>query len=316
MGHIQCWCPSLSIPRTAAHHSIWRLLLTMIKQHSRGLAPNRGAGHQVCIPSDDESATSSSSDDEGSDVAEEQTTDDTMQGHPGGWIFPSADSEIDHKEYTIGETMSLVSDQCKDDIWLTSEAEQFLVSRNAIHLFRKEGQTDRAAATSFLNRRPDGLAIRQHQRQIALLEFTRAMDQDEQYQSRKEEEKDERYRLHRDFIQSTLEKLSGNSTEDKQESWRVQQINFTVGVRGHLHTKSFQQRLRTLGVSSLKSQEKIRKAVVRRALEVHDLMLKCYYQAKFGPPDRDWDSLALIKARATSLPSSSQSTFVHFLSPP
>ena len=45
-------------------------------------------------------------------------------------------------------------------------------------------------------------------------------------------------------------------------------------------------------------------------------MLKCYYQAKFGPPDRDWDSLALIKARATSLPSSSQSTFVHFLSPP
>ena len=316
MGHIQCWCPSLSIPRTAAHHSIWRLLLTMIKQHSRGLAPNRGAGHQVCIPSDDESATSSSSDDEGSDVAEEQTTDDTMQGHPGGWIFPSADSEIDHKEYTIGETMSLVSDQCKDDIWLTSEAEQFLVSRNAIHLFRKEGQTDRAAATSFLNRRPDGLAIRQHQRQIALLEFTRAMDQDEQYQSRKEEEKDERYRLHRDFIQSTLEKLSGNSTEDKQESWRVKQINFTVGVRGHLHTKSFQQRLRTLGVSSLKSQEKIRKAVVRRALEVHDLMLKCYYQAKFGPPDRDWDSLALIKARATSLPSSSQSTFVHFLSPP
>ena len=87
----------------------------MIKQHSRGLAPSRGTGHQGCTPSDDESATSSSSDDEDSDVAEEQTTDDAMQGHPGGWIFPSADSEIDHKEYTIGETMSLVSDQCKDD---------------------------------------------------------------------------------------------------------------------------------------------------------------------------------------------------------
>jgi hypothetical protein len=142
------------------------------------------------------------------------------------------------------------------------------------------------------------------------------MDQDEEYQSRKEEEKDDRYRLHCDFIQSTLEKLSGNSTEDRPESWQVQQINFTVGVRGQLYTKSFQQRLRTLGVSSLKSQEKFRKAVVRRALEVHDLMLKCYYQANFGPPDRDWVNLALVKAHATSLPSSSQSVFVHFLAPP
>jgi hypothetical protein len=227
-----------------------------------------------CTSSDEESATSSSSDDEDSDAAEAQTSDDTMPlGQSEGWGFPSADSELDHREYTIGETTSLVSDQCKDTTWLTSEAEQFLVSKNAIHLFRKEGQTDRAAVASFLNRKPDGLAIRQHRRQIALLEFTRATDQDEEYQSRKEEEKDERYRLHRDFIQSILEKLSGNLTDGQPESWRVQQINFIVGVRGHLHTKSFQQRLRTLGVSSLKSQEKIRKAVVRRALEVHDLRI-------------------------------------------
>ena len=68
--------------------------------------------------------------------------------------------------------------------------------------------------------------------------------------------------------------------------------------------------IQTLGVSRLKSPEKIRKAVVRRALEVHDLMLKCYY------PNRDWVNLALVKARATSLPSSSQSVFVHFLAPP
>jgi len=73
----------------------------------------------------------------------------------------------------------------KDATWLNSEAEQFLVSKNTIHLFRKEGQTDRAAVSSFLNQRPDELAIRQHRRQIALLEFTRAMDQDEEYQSRK-----------------------------------------------------------------------------------------------------------------------------------
>ena len=123
--------------------------------------------------------------------------------------------------------MSLVSDQCKDDTWLALEAEQFLVSKNAIHLLRKEGQTDRAAVQSFLNRRPDGLAIRKHLRQIALLEFTRSMGQDEEYQSRKEEEKDERYRLHRDFMQSILEKLSGNPTDGQPESWRVQQINFT-----------------------------------------------------------------------------------------
>ena len=109
-------------------------------------------------------------------MAKKQTTDDTLQGYSDGWVFPSADSELDHKEYTIWETMSLVSDQCKDDTWLTSEAEQFLLSRKAIHLFRKEGQTDRAATTSFRNQRPDGLAIRQHRQQIALLEFTRAME--------------------------------------------------------------------------------------------------------------------------------------------
>ena len=33
-GHIQCWCPTLAKPRTAAHHSIWRELLASIKINS------------------------------------------------------------------------------------------------------------------------------------------------------------------------------------------------------------------------------------------------------------------------------------------
>jgi len=98
-------------------------------------------------------------------------------------------------------------------------------------------------------------------------------------------------------------------------SWFTKAIDFLptapADPRGFLPTAPADPR-----VSSLKSQEKIRKAVVRRAFEVHSLMLKCYYQAKFGPPDRDWVNLALVKARATSLPSSRQSVFVHFLAPP
>ena len=33
-GHIQCWCPTLAKPRTAAHLSIWRELLASIKINS------------------------------------------------------------------------------------------------------------------------------------------------------------------------------------------------------------------------------------------------------------------------------------------
>jgi hypothetical protein len=34
VGHIQGYCPALEIPRIAAHHCIWRELMSLIKRHS------------------------------------------------------------------------------------------------------------------------------------------------------------------------------------------------------------------------------------------------------------------------------------------
>ena len=34
VGHIQCWCPALGLPRIAAHHCIWRELISLIQKHS------------------------------------------------------------------------------------------------------------------------------------------------------------------------------------------------------------------------------------------------------------------------------------------
>ena len=42
------------------------------------------------------------------------------------------------------------------------------------------------------------------------------MDQDEEYQRKKEEEKDERYRLHREFIETTLGKILVSRVWDEQ----------------------------------------------------------------------------------------------------
>ena len=49
-----------------------------------------------------------------------------------------------------------------------------------------------------------------------------------------------------------------------------------------LHEKPFMAALATLGVTNKRAQEIIRKATVRRAPEVHDLMLKCHNRASHG----------------------------------
>jgi hypothetical protein len=61
----------------------------------------------------------------------------------------------------------------------------------------------------------------------------------------------------------------------------VEQINFTVGIRGQLHSASFKRRLFSLGIETDKAQESIRKLTVRRTLEAHELMLRCYFSAKY-----------------------------------
>ena len=137
---------------------------------------------------------------------------------------------------------------------------------------------------AFLNLRPDGFALNVKKQEIAILEFTRAMDTDVQWEARKDAEKRRRYAPVLDFFNAS----------HKRASWTMSQINFTVGVRGSISTAdilervgqwthSFVSSLERLGVSRKLDIERTRKAVAKRTFEAHDLMLRSYYAVKSSP---------------------------------
>jgi hypothetical protein len=110
------------------------------------------------------------------------------------------------------------------------------------------------------------------------------MDTDVQWEVRKDAEKRRRYAPVLDFF----------SASHKRASWKLLQINFTVGVRGSISTAgilervgqwthSFVSSLERLGVSRKSDIERTRKAVAKRTFEAHDLMLRSYFAVKFSP---------------------------------
>jgi hypothetical protein len=54
-------------------------------------------------------------------------------------------------------------------------------------------------------------------------------------------------------------------------------------VRGSIRSQVFASKFSKFGVTESRLREKIRKKVGRRTLEMHDLMLRSHYQAKFSP---------------------------------
>ena len=76
-------------------------------------------------------------------------------------------------------------------------------------------------------------------------------------------------------------------------------MNFTVGVRGTIRQVTFCSKLSILGVTDSKNREDIRKKVGRRTLEMHDLLLKSYYQVKFNP-GTEQDSFQFAKTEKQS----------------
>ena len=109
----------------------------------------------------------------------------------------------------------------------------------------------------------------------------------------------------------TLSDHDERGPDPEVKAWSVTQINFTVWVWGALHEPSFKAALTTLGVTNKPAQETICKATVRQTLEVHDLMLKCYYCASHG--NFDLSTLGLAEARSTPNSSSGRSIFIHYL---
>ncbi len=149
----------------------------------------------------------------------------------------------------------------------------YTLSENRVR--RLSDQVLQASVSAFLNLRPDGFAIHQKSKRVAILEFNRAMDSSDDWEARKDAEKRARYAPVLDFF----------SLPEKQ-GWTLLQFIFTVGVRGSISNLdrteplSFLSTLKSLGITSRANLEKIRKATAKRVFEAHDLLLRSYYAAK------------------------------------
>ena len=94
---------------------------------------------------------------------------------------------------------------------------------------------DETDIDTFIARRPDGLAFDKEKKLSVSQEYARAMDTNEDWAEKKEQEKNDRFSSHLGFI---------NHLSNREESgWKASQINFTTGVRGSLHTNQFLTRL-------------------------------------------------------------------------
>jgi len=95
------------------------------------------------------------------------------------------------------------------------------------------------------------------------------MDTNEDWAERKEQEKNDRYNSHPNFI---------NHLNHREKSgWKASQTNFTTGVRGSLHTNQFLTRLESLGVKNKNTQEAIQNRMVQKTLSMSDMILKFFF---------------------------------------
>jgi len=143
------------------------------------------------------------------------------------WHFPSAVSPEVHAEwglYKILEYMGLHEilppGAGQNRAKLRKDIEEYHI---AYDIDFDETDTD-----TFIARRPDGLAFDKEKRVCVFLEYTRAMDINEDWAEKKEREQNDRHSSHLGFI---------NHLNNREKSgWKAFQINFTTGVRGSLLT--------------------------------------------------------------------------------
>jgi len=182
------------------------------------------------------------------------------------WHFPSALSPEAHAElgiYKIFEYMGL------PEILLPGAGQNRAKLRKRIEEYHIAYAIDfdDTDIDTFIARRPDGLAFDKDKKSGVFLEYTGAMDTNEEdWAEKKEQEENERYSSHLGFI---------NHLSNREKSgWKAFQTNFTTGVRGFLHTNQFLTRLESLGVKNKNMREAIRNRTVPKTLFTLDMILK------------------------------------------
>ena len=276
LGHIQSRCLALQRPRIAAHHAIWRDLLQSLVQYSTERPETNGR-------------------------------DNTDGAQGPKWTFPTANFDHDHTEWNVKDILLHLHPDWNEDIILEKTRTYFEFRSNLVstHLnslqdsefdtIKENGELNSCLRSTFLmldphgslipvpessrldllrgflRLRPDGLALCPSSKTVCVLEFTRAMDTQQDWERKKEKDKLDRYEYLLDFINT------------HSNGWNAKQINFTVGVKGSLSTSgdlSFMARLRQLGVINEADRERIRKKIVHTTLDMHDMMLKSYFAAR------------------------------------
>jgi len=137
------------------------------------------------------------------------------------WHFPSALSPEAHAEwglYKILEYMGLHEilppGAGKNRAKLRKDIEEYHIAY-AIDF-------DDSDIDTFIARRPDGLAFDTGKKLCIFLEYTRAMDTNEDWAEKKEQGKNDRYSSHLGFI--------NHLSHRERSSWKASQTNFTTGV--------------------------------------------------------------------------------------
>jgi len=100
------------------------------------------------------------------------------------------------------------------------------------------------------------------------LEYTRAMDKNEDWAEKKEQEKNDSYSSHLGFI--------NHLSYREKSGWKASQTTFTTGARGALHTNQFLTRLESLGVKNKNTLEAIQNRTVQKTLSMSDMILKFF----------------------------------------
>jgi len=207
---------------------------------------------------------------EGADVLDTESSTELNDALEPRWNFPSALSLEAHAEwglYKILEYMGLheilPSGAVQNRAKLRKDIEEYHIAYDIAF--------DETDIDIFIAWRLDGLAFDKEKKLCVFLEYTRAMDTNEDWAEKKEQEKNGRYSSHLGFI--------NNLSNREKSGWKASQTNFTTGVRGTLHTNQFLTRLESLRVKTKSTQEVIRNRTVQKTLSLLVMILKFFFIA-------------------------------------
>ena len=134
----------------------------------------------------------------------------------------------------------------------------------------------------FGRRRPDSIAVDWNNTILHVLEFKRTSDQRHTYRERGES----RARAQHDVLVRSLEKVA-EEAEGENKGWKIKLIIFVGGTCGSVHTQTFNNNLKELGVVESK-RNIIRKELVHELLNAQDTVLCSYFAQRSGERGTSW----------------------------